>query len=59
MRSWRRGWSARIYLEAGARGPGACAVGAFYDDEATALVGTDPAREWAAHFIALGVPAAA
>jgi len=47
----------RIYLEAGARGLGACAVGAFYDDEAAALVGADPAREWALHFAALGRPA--
>ncbi len=47
----------RIYLEAGTRGLGACAVGAFYDDEAAALVGIDPAREWVVHFAALGVPA--
>lgn len=45
----------RIYLEAGARGLGACAVGAFYDDEAAALVALDPAREWVVHFAALGV----
>jgi hypothetical protein len=37
-----------------ARGLGACAVGAFYDDEAAALVGIDPAREWVVHFAALG-----
>lgn len=48
----------RIYLEAGARGLGACAVGAFYDDEAAALVAVDPAREWVVHFAALGVPPA-
>jgi SagB-type dehydrogenase family enzyme len=47
----------RIYLEAGARSLGACSVGAFYDDEAAALVGADPAREWALHFAALGWPA--
>ncbi|MGL6112357.1 MAG: SagB/ThcOx family dehydrogenase [Rubrivivax sp.] len=47
----------RVYLEAGARGLGACAVGAFYDDEAAALVGVDPAREWVVHFAALGVKA--
>jgi SagB-type dehydrogenase family enzyme len=47
----------RIYLEAAARGLGACAVGAFYDDEAAALVGVDPAREWVVHFAALGVRA--
>lgn len=47
----------RIYLEAVARGLGACAVGAFYDDEAAALVGLDPAHEWVVHFAALGVKA--
>jgi SagB-type dehydrogenase family enzyme len=47
----------RVYLEAGARGLGVCAVGAFYDDEAAALVGIDPAREWVVHFTALGIPA--
>jgi SagB-type dehydrogenase family enzyme len=47
----------RVYLEAGARGLGACAVGAFYDVEAAALVGIDPAREWVVHFAALAVKA--
>ena len=47
----------RVYLEAGARGLGACAVGAFYDDEAAALVGVDPAHEWVVHFAALGAKA--
>jgi SagB-type dehydrogenase family enzyme len=47
----------RIYLQAGALGLGVCAVGAFYDDEASALVGVDPAREWVVHFAALGVRA--
>jgi SagB-type dehydrogenase family enzyme len=46
----------RVYIEAGARGLGACAVGAFYDEEAAALVAIDPAREWVVHFAALGVP---
>jgi SagB-type dehydrogenase family enzyme len=46
----------RIYLEAGARGLGACAVGAFYDEEATTLISVDPAHEWVVHFAALGVP---
>jgi SagB-type dehydrogenase family enzyme len=46
----------RIYLEAGARRLGACAVGAFYDEEAVALIAIDPAREWVVHFAALGVP---
>jgi len=45
----------RVYLEAVARGLGACAVGAFYDDEAAALVGVDPVREWIVHFAALGM----
>jgi SagB-type dehydrogenase family enzyme len=47
----------RIYLEAAPLGLGVCAVGAFYDNEAVALVGIDPAREWVVHFAALGVPA--
>lgn len=38
-------------------GLGACAVGAFYDDEAAALVGVNPAHEWVVHFAALGVKA--
>ena len=48
----------RIYIEAGARGLGVCAVGAFYDAEAAALVVIDPEREWVVHFAALGVPSA-
>ena len=44
----------RLYLEAGARGLGACAVGAFYDGEAAALVALDASREWVVHFAALG-----
>ena len=50
----RAGRRARLPRGA-ARGLGACAVGAFYDDEAAALVGVDPAREWVVHFAALGV----
>ncbi|MBL8350162.1 MAG: SagB family peptide dehydrogenase [Burkholderiaceae bacterium] len=45
----------RVYLEAQARGLGACGVGAFYDDEAAALVALDPARQWVLHFAALGL----
>lgn len=45
----------RLYLQAQAMGLGACAVGAFYDDQAAALVGVEPAREWVVHFAALGV----
>lgn len=44
----------RIYLAAGMLGLAACAVGAFYDDEAAALVGLDSASEWPVHFAALG-----
>jgi len=47
----------RLYLQAQAQGLGGCAVGAFYDDEAAALVGLAPADEWPLHFMALGVPA--
>ena len=47
----------RLYLQAGVLGLGVCAVGAFYDDQASALVGLNPAREWVLHFAALGVPA--
>jgi len=47
----------RLYLEAGARGLGVCAVGAFYDDEAAALTGVDPQQEWILHFASLGIPA--
>jgi SagB-type dehydrogenase family enzyme len=46
----------RIYLEGAAQGLGVCAVGAFFDDEAAALVGVDRSREWVVHFAALGVP---
>jgi len=47
----------RLYLEAGARGLGVCAMGAFCDDEAAALVGVDPQHEWTVRFAALGAPA--
>ena len=40
------------------RGLSACPVGAFYDDEAAALIGVDRQRQWVLHFAALGVPAA-
>ncbi|WBS03690.1 SagB family peptide dehydrogenase [Pseudoduganella sp. SL102] len=45
----------RWLLGATARGLGACPVGAFYDDEAAALIGADGRREWVLHFAALGV----
>lgn len=47
----------RWLLGAAARGLAACPVGAFYDDEAAALVGADRRREWVLHFAALGLPA--
>ncbi len=47
----------RLYLQAGALGLGVCAVGAFYDGEAAALIGVDPAREWPLHFVTVGWPA--
>jgi hypothetical protein len=31
-------------------------VGAFYDDEASALIGAELAKEWPLHFAALGWP---
>ncbi len=46
----------RLYLAAAALGLGVCAVGAFYDDEASRLIAVDPAHEWVVHFAALGVP---
>lgn len=47
----------RLYLQAGALGLGVCAVGAFYDDEAAALIRVDPQREWVVHIATLGWPA--
>ena len=46
----------RWLLGAVARGLAACPVGAFYDDEAAALINVDPQREWVLHFAALGAP---
>ncbi len=47
----------RWLLGAVARGLAACPVGAFYDDEAAALIGADSARHWVFHFAALGTRA--
>lgn len=44
----------RWLLGAVARGLAACPVGAFYDDEAAALIGVDSRRQWVLHFAALG-----
>jgi SagB-type dehydrogenase family enzyme len=46
----------RWLLGAVARGLAACPLGAFYDDEAAALIGVDRRRQWVLHFAALGVP---
>ncbi|HEU4852046.1 MAG TPA: SagB/ThcOx family dehydrogenase [Telluria sp.] len=46
--------SERWLLGAVARGLGACPVGAFYDDEAAALIGVSMRDEWVLHFAALG-----
>jgi len=47
----------RLYLQAEALGLGVCAIGAFYDDDAAALINVDPEREWVVHFATLGWPA--
>lgn len=47
----------RWLLGATAQGLGACPVGAFYDDEAAALIGADAGRHWVLHFAAVGVRA--
>jgi SagB-type dehydrogenase family enzyme len=44
----------RVLLEAVARGLGGCPVGAFYDEEAAALLEVDSAREWVVHFAGIG-----
>lgn len=49
--------SERWLLGAVARGLAACPVGAFYDDEAAALIGADTHHEWVLHFAALGIAA--
>jgi hypothetical protein len=55
-RSSKPGWSASACTWRPRRAASArVRCGAFYDDEAAALVGVDPAREWVVHFAALGV----
>lgn len=44
----------RVYLAAAMLGLGCCGVGAFYDDEMSALVGRDPAHHWVVHLVAIG-----
>lgn len=45
----------RWLLGATARGLAACPVGAFYDDEAAALLGANAQRNWVLHFAAVGL----
>jgi nitroreductase len=47
----------RWLLGATASGLAACPVGAFYDDEAAALIGADPRHTWVLHFAAVGMRA--
>ncbi|QYF94577.1 SagB/ThcOx family dehydrogenase [Massilia sp. PAMC28688] len=47
----------RWLLGAVARGLAACPVGAFYDDEAAALIGVQASDHWVLHFAAVGVRA--
>lgn len=59
-RGWRHAFiesglvGERLYLEATALGLGCCGVGAFYDDEASDLLGVDMGREWPLHFVTIG-----
>lgn len=43
-----------LYLAGQSLGLGVCGVGAFFDDEAAALAGIDPAGEWVVHLVAVG-----
>ena len=47
----------RWLLGSTAAGLAACPVGAFYDDEAAALIKADPGRHWVLHFAAVGIRA--
>ncbi len=59
-RAYRHAWlevgmmGERVYLAAAARGLGACAAGAFFDDEAAALLAL-PDAKWVAHFVSVGL----
>ena len=44
----------RAYLAAAALGIGVCAIGAFFDDELSALLELDAQREWPVHLVVLG-----
>lgn len=45
----------RLYLQAGALGLGYCAIGAFFDDEVSEVIGVDPRDEWIICMGAMGV----
>lgn len=47
-------FSERYLLSALAQGLGACPVGAFYDDDAAALIGVETSQTWVIHFIGSG-----
>jgi SagB-type dehydrogenase family enzyme len=50
-------WGERLYLAAQSLGLGVCGVGAFFDDEAAALLGLETREEAVIHLAALGHPA--
>lgn len=58
-RAYRHAWlevgmrGERVYLSASAQGLGACAAGAFFDDESAALLNLEGDR-WVAHFVSVG-----
>jgi SagB-type dehydrogenase family enzyme len=59
-RGWRHAFleaglmGERLYFAAPPLGLGVCAVGAFYDDEAVALIGAEAKQTWPVHFAAIG-----
>jgi SagB-type dehydrogenase family enzyme len=48
-----------LYLAAEALGLGACAIGAFYDDEANKILSLDGIEETVIYMAAVGLPAGA
>jgi SagB-type dehydrogenase family enzyme len=46
-----------LYLAAEALGLGACAVGAFYDDQVNSMLGLDGHNETVIYMAAVGLPA--
>ncbi len=46
----------RLYLATQAAGLGGCSVGAFYDNEASQLIGASDKEVWPAHFFGFGMP---